>query len=622
MSAATDSPDCVVAAAGGSSSPGRVAIVGAGPVGLTLAIDLLRRGVGVDVFERRAGLHRDPQAHVINTRSNEILRGLGLGREILAAAAPITRMRHITWCASLAGREYGRIDLLGDPLAAVERLSLSPAGMANLAQNRLEPLLLARLRELGGDVHFGAEVVTVRNTDDHVELDIAGAKPRTAVADYAVACDGAASRVRAGLGIEMDGPTSIQRFVTVYFRAALERVLGARQGPVTWVVGPEVRGAVIGFDMAREWALMLPYDDPHTPADFTPERLRTIVTKILGSDEVAFEIPSVGHWNMSAQVARAYRSGRVFLAGDAAHRFPPTGGMGMNTGIQDAHNLAWKLAAVLDGAAGRALLDTYEGERRPVAETNSAQSLANAMRMFELDAVLGLSTMAPVDPTVGDRAEAAPAPDLGLDGDTAEAAARRAEVQRAISAQAEHFDFLGLDLGFHYEVGALVGDGTPAPEASVQHYSPDARPGSRLPHLWLEMAGRRRSTLDLAAHDRATWFVGAAADGWLRAAAAVAGRCRPPLAVVRVVGADVAAAAATGSDAGAGRDGCGDARDVGGQWCSVFGVGADGAVLVRPDGHVAWRCPVAAGQDGAEVLAQALAAVWCRPLAVATEVAA
>jgi 2,4-dichlorophenol 6-monooxygenase len=264
----------------------------------------------------------------------------------------------------------------------------------------------------------------------------------------------------------------------------------------------------------------------------------------------ALTIRTVSPWMMTCQVAERYRDGRVILVGDAAHRFPPTGGMGLNTGIQDAHNLAWKLAAALDDSAPAALLDTYEIERRPVAQYNSEQSLQNAMRLFEVIRALGFSD----DPAEARRNFAATLAD----------STRRQGLAEAIANQAEHFDMLGLQLGYAYEDGALVPDGSGKPTVAnpVRDFVPSSRPGARLPHGWLMAGSSRVSALDLIALDRLTLLVGPDADRWIDAARALT------LAWVRI-----------GSDV----------QDPDNWWPSVAEMDRAGALLVRPDQHVAFR---------------------------------
>jgi 2,4-dichlorophenol 6-monooxygenase len=573
-----------------------VAIVGAGPVGLVLAALLDRQGLTCRVFEKREGLHRSPQAHVVNTRTMEILRELGIERTVQSLATPPLLMQWITWCESIAGRELGRIALQGDPAALPGRLAASTTMIANLAQNRLEPLLLDLIAgSPRAEVRFSSEVVSVDSRDGHALLRIRDAASRESEtsAAWVVACDGATSGIRRDLGIEMAGPASLQKFVSVYFEANLEGLIAGRTGPLFWICGARTRGVVIGFDLVKTWALMMPYDDPHVPADFTPPVVERMVRDAIGDERLEFRVTSVGNWNMSAQLAERYRQGRVFLAGDAAHRFPPSGGLGMNTGIQDAHNLAWKLAAVVQGRAGEALLDSYETERRPVAATNSDQSVRNAMRMFEVDAALGYSTLAPVDPTA-DRTGAAPLVDFGLDGDSDAAITKRREVCAVIEAQAEHFDFGGLDLGFRYETGALVADGSEAPPDDVRVYTPSARPGSRLPHVWLQRRGQRVSTHDAATPGRFTLMTGRGGTTWLRAARNAARTFELDVAIVTTK-----------------QPQPGEYFDPQGAWHELSGIGEHGALLVRPDGHVAWRHAAAAASDreATDLLASALGSI-------------
>lgn len=567
-----------------------VAIVGAGPVGLTLAALLVRSGAKVAVYERREDLHAQPQAHVVNTRTMEVFRDLGVDRKIAAAAAPMAKMRFITWCESLAGREFGRLSLMGDdPSEGLQRLSLSPAMIVNLAQNRLEPILYDRLTELGGAVSFGHEVTSVQQQKDGVKISVRSrdGSEFESSADYVVACDGAGSGVRRGLGIEMVGPISLQTFISIYFTANLDKYLGGRSGPIQWIAGPDVRGVVIGFDLSSTWALMCPYGPPNKAEEFTEEVAHAMVLKAIGDPAAEARIDAIRNWNMSAQVAESYGSGRIYLAGDAAHRFPPSGGLGMNTGIQDTHNLAWKLLAVLKGKANEQILSTYETERLPIAMLNCQQSLGNSMKMIEVDAALGASSLAPVTPDEC-KGPSSPFPDLGLDGDTQAARQKRQAVADAIAAQAEHFDFPGIDFGVRYETGALCPDGSEPVPPEVRQYTPDTRPGSRLPHFWLRKEGKRTAIYDLVPRDGFLLVAGPAGDVWRKAAEVSARRLGIEVRVIIV--------AEEGGDFQHPSDG----------WKTAGGPFGSGAVLVRPDHHVAWKS-LAAGSDPQ---AQLTGALW------------
>jgi len=293
---------------------------------------------------------------------------------------------------------------------------------------------------------------------------------------------------------------------------------------------------------------------------------------------------ALSRWQYEGVVARQFRYGPIFLAGDAAHRHPPTGGLGLNCGVQDAHNLAWKLAAVLAGAAPDQLLDSYEAERRPVAADYTVHSLENAGRHRTVAAALGIHRGQSEDEGWHEITIWA--------GDSEEGARRREAVARAIAANAADYSQLNIEAGFAYEAGALVPDGTPPPSGheSPIAFVPTNRPGHHMAHVWVHRGGTRVSTLDLVAPMGLTLFTGdAGAARWNAAAKAVESGSRScPVHVVTV-----------------GRSGYVDPDR---EWEKVRGVDEIGAVLVRPDRHVAWRGTSPAGEEDA-VLGQIVAAV-------------
>ena len=288
-----------------------------------------------------------------------------------------------------------------------------------------------------------------------------------------------------------------------------------------------------------------------TLEDFPPERCADIVRTAAGVDDLDVDIKRAGFWTMAAEVATRYRKGRVFVAGDAAHRFPPTGGFGMNTGLADAHNLAWKLAGVLHGWAHDSLLDTYGVERRPVAETNSQYSVVNAIKMSDTG----------VGPT-------APAVVAALEAGGETAAAERTRLAVAIQNQRPHFDFLNQELGYSYDgSAAVIADGSPAPSPvdPVRDYTPSARPGARAAHAWVTVGGQQVSTIDLYTGGFVV-LAGSAGSPWL---AGAVGQMPDELPVeVLVIGVDVL---------------------CDGDLHGLYGITPDGIVVVRPDGHVAFR---------------------------------
>jgi hypothetical protein len=347
----------------------------------------------------------------------------------------------------------------------------------------------------------------------------------------------------------------------IHFEANLRALVRDRPAILYWVMDPEWMGSFVAHDIDRTWVFMRPFDPDTDPVEsYDAARSAAIVRGAIGRDDVDLVVRNVSPWHMTSQVAGAYRADRVLLAGDSAHRFPPAGGMGMNTGIQDVHNLVWKLRLVDEGKARPALLDTYEQERLPIAQRNADQSLVNAMRLLATIGELGLGDDVPTS-----RAR--------LDALTTSADGR-ARLRAVIEAQREHFDMLGLQLGFSYETGALVPDGSEPPAVAnpVSDLVPTARPGSRMPHAWVEHHGVRCSSLDLIPGDGFTLLAGPDADGWIAAAEHAALR-------VAVAGRDF--------------------RDPGDAWRRACGLERSGAVLVRPDQHVAWRAATMPRDAGA-----------------------
>lgn len=516
-----------------------VVIVGAGPTGLTAAHLCRRLGLSAIVLERRSGPQRSPAAHAVNARTFEIWRQAGIEMApLLDAALPPEQAGLVHWVPKLGGEIIGSLpyERQGD-----EMLAVTPTPLRNLSQHRLEPLLLhpeldvryehawASLEE-----HDGGVVVDVDGPDGHYRIE----------ASYLLGADGAASSVRRSLGIELVGPRTIQSFVMVHLGADLRSLIGDPPGVLYFAVDPSGGGTFVSHGADREWVFMHPWDpDNETVEEFTEARCEAAVRAAITDPSVEFEILGISTWHMSAQIADGYGGGRDFLIGDAAHRFPPTGGLGLNTGVADAHNLIWKLAAVEAGWAPSTILDTYETERRPVAQFNCDQSMRNAFKLVEVPAALGF------DDDV-ERSTAAM-------HDTLADPQRRAGVESAIANQAIHFDLLGLQLGYSYEGSLVIDDGTPAviPDEPARDYLPSTRPGGRLPHAWLPDGS---STLDLIDPVVPTLLTATGVDPAPQSGPTLVGRSCPI-----------------------------------GVWTGALGLDSDTCLVVRPDQHVAYRGPVA-----------------------------
>lgn len=428
-------------------------VVGAGPVGLTAALLLHELGHSVRVVERRPTTQRAPAAHVINARTFEIWRQAGVDvQAIRDRAQPPDHAGHVYWVHRLGGEVHGRLqyEQQGD-----DQLAVTPTPLRNLSQHLLEPMLVQELAQRDVHVEYDTEWAGMVESGGSVVSTLVKDGTSTPIESaWLLGCDGAGSPVRRSCGIGMKGPDHLQRFSMVHFRADLSPLVGTDRGILYWVCDPASGGTFVSHGNGGEWVYMCPHRDD------AEHHLHSAM-----QHRVEVEVLGTSSWMMTSQLADAYRHGRVLLVGDAAHRFPPSGGMGLNTGVGDAHNLAWKLSHVMRDDADESLLDTYESERRPVAARNAQASLENAMRMGEVFKALAT----PGHPGLAE----------------------------AIEHQATHFDMLGLQLGYRY--------GEPQPpldDATIRRYLPSSEPGCRLPHGWVDRSGRSVSTLDLVPVDR------------------------------------------------------------------------------------------------------------------------
>ena len=458
-----------------SDGPARVVIAGGGVVGITLALLLARRGVATVVLEREDAPRRLPRAHAINPRTIEILRELSIDADQLRdIAAPHELTSEVRFVTTLTGVCFGTLpyERQGDDIAG-----FAATGTLNIPQPALEAVLfdLAATAPLI-DLRRGHEWVTCQQDGETVVSTVHGPDGEYVLGSrFFVAADGAGSPVRTHLGVAMSGVDKIASAVSMTFKADLTEMTRTRPGVLNWVLAPALKGTLLSYMPDRLWSYNVALPPGRVDmAAFTDDLALGHIRAALGAgaDDVAVETIAVTPWTLNAEVAEQYRVGNIFLAGDAAHRFPPTGGLGLNTGLQDAHNLAWKLAAVLEGWAPESLLNTYDAERRAVASRNADQSLTNLGAIRALDILTAAAQ--------SDDAAAS----FVADPDNA------ADIADAVEQQRFHFDSAALQLGFSYNT-------QDPPITDVTRFVPRALPGRRLPHGWLDVNGIRTAVMDL-----------------------------------------------------------------------------------------------------------------------------
>lgn len=528
-----------------------VLIIGAGPAGQLSALSLARQGIASEIIDRRSAISTAPKAHAVNARTLEICQSLGIDAQaIRAAGASANDAGWVRFMGKLTGPEFGSLPYERQDEGALEN---TPFPLTNIPQPKFEATLeKALVADPLISFSRNATCTDLSETSGGVRVTIEDGKTGNTVEKsytYVIAADGAGSPTRHALGIAMDGPEVLENFITIHFEADLRSLTDARPGVLYFLFDPDTQGALIAYDRANTWVLMHGYDPAtESAADYTEARCRDLVAKAIGQADVQIDICNIGSWAMSAQVAETYRKGRVFLVGDAAHRFPPTGGLGLNTGAGDAQNLTWKLAAVLKGQASSQLLDTYETERQPIARINSEQSLTNASKIFDLIILLhGL------DPEKTAEHYAAVSADPS----------KVAGLPDVVEAQRPHFDSFNLQIGYRYASEVLKGADPLPPAADIEtsQFQPSWNIGEHVPHHWVLQNGKTVSTYDMLAVDTFTLLTGPKANGAFQDAG--------PDILTRQQGTDFG--------------------DEGFDWQARTGLPETGAVLVRPDGHIAAR---------------------------------
>ncbi|KQT44548.1 hypothetical protein ASG43_14575 [Aureimonas sp. Leaf454] len=547
-----------------------VLIVGAGPAGAAASVLLGRAGISNIMLSRYRGPADSPRAHVKNQRAMEVMRDVGLEEECLAKGAPADQIAHTFWLNSMSGEELARAWSWGnDPARIGEYIASSPCSIIDLPQTDLEPILVGEATRLGAHVRFGWDFQSFTQDESGVTAQIVdrlSEAPITVRAKYMIGADGARSKIVQQLGLPLAGHQVVGDVFSVFCEIDLSRYVSDRPGSLFNVVDPDGDPdlPVAVYRMVRPWnewlvTLIAPLGRQMEPtlADFE-RRIRQTVK----DDSLPLNILSSSKWQVNDINAERYSEGRVFCIGDAVHRHPPANALGSNTCVQDAFNLAWKLALVIKGRADAKLLDSFNAERQPVG----AQIVARANQSFRMNAMMwdtfGAGIVSQKTPEERDAVF-----------DTPEGRAKLHDTLDTAMPQMWHGH--GVEMTRRYESDAIVPDGTPEEEPVGDpevYHRPSARPGAVVPHAWLvkRTPGPRVSTLDLAGKNRFHLFIGHGGDAWREAATAASAR----------LGIDIGVTA-IGHRL--------DYEDPYGTWRSISAIAEDGCVLVRPDLIVGWR---------------------------------
>lgn len=568
-----------------------VLIIGGGAAGLSASINLSQLGVDHVLVSSLPYTSKLPKAHVLNQRTMEIFTEMGFSDRVYEQSTPADNMKATGWYAGVAGdhprtgARLGHLEVWGGGYTDPDYIAASPCRTCNLPQLRLEPIMLDHARSVhpagAGGVRFNHEVTDVTQDASGVTTTVLNKDTNetyTVKSQYAIAADRGRT-VGPQLGVGYTGDTDLMMMVSVHFAADLSDYLQDEDVLIRWLVNPEHGGSwssgvlvAMGPEdwgpKSEEWIIHLDYAT-HDPDALQEEKVIERLANVLGLTTEDLEIFKVSPWIMEGVVAEKFRVGNVFIAGDAAHRHPPTGGLGLNSAVHDTYNLSWKLAMVLQGKAGEELLDTYEQERQPVDQANVDTAVASAMNHFSIDQALDLS---PEKTAEENWAELEPI----FDDNHPEAAEKRHALNKAVASQTMEFRHHNIEFGYTYDSDAVVSDGTEyTPLSKIRIYEPSTRPGHPLPHAYVERSNERIALSSLVSTGKFLVLAPDEGQAWVDAANELAEQYDLPIVAATVGEVET------------------DYVDVRYSWMKYREISSDGVLVVRPDRYIAYRSKTA-----------------------------
>ena len=554
-------------------------IIGTGPAGSASAALLSSYGIDNMVINRYRWLANSPRAHITNQRTMEVLRDLGneVEAEAYMHATDQELMGTNVFCESLSGEELGRLQTWGNhPNSKAEHLLSSPTFMNDLPQTFMEPLLFKTACSRGTQARMSCEYQNHIEDEEGVLttiLDRLTNEKFTVRSKYLIGADGGNSKVVENTGLPIEGEMAIAGSINFLFKADLTKYVAHRPSVLYWVMQPGSNVGGIGMGVVRmvrpwnEWLAIWGYDINGPRPELSDNEAKEIIRDLVGDRKLDIDLQGVSYWTNNDAYATQLSKGRVFIMGDAAHRHPPSNGLGSNTSIQDAFNLCWKMALVLKGQAGETLLESYNVERAPIAKqivTRANKSIGEFGPIFEALGLIGHT-----DP------EIMKANMIKRCNNDEQAAEQRRKLREAIAFKKYEFDAHGVEMNQRYDSTAIFKDGQPDPgfvEDEELHYQPTTWPGARIPHIWLfeNSTGKKVSTLDLTGKGKFSIITGIGGEDWLGAAKKIEKDTGIFIRTVMIGPRH-------------------EIADHTGDWARASDISDNGCLLVRPDQHIAWR---------------------------------